>query len=103
MVNVILKLTFVNNLVNFFAHALNTTVLTNLTDDVVAESALAELQILVNWLLRIRNDVLNIERSQLVPSRLHSLQGLSGSHFIIMSVHHLLLRARPHVRRLIVS
>ena len=102
MINIILELTFVDNLVNLLAHALNTTIWTNLTDDEFAVSALAELEILVNWLAGIGNDVLNIEWSELVPFLLDGLQSLSRLLFFTV-VNHDGRILWPHVRWLIVS
>jgi len=50
MVNIILKLALINDMVDFFAHALNSTVCSNLTDDELVESTLAELETLVDRL-----------------------------------------------------
>jgi len=61
MVNIILELSLVNDLVDLLSNALNTAVLTNLTNDVLAVSALSELKILVKLISRIGNDVLNVE------------------------------------------
>jgi hypothetical protein len=98
MVNVILELTFIDNLVNFLTHALNSAIRTNLTNDVLAVSALSELKILLNWLGGIGNDVLDVEWSQLVPFLLDSLHSLSGLLLIITVVHHC-HRLIIHVRR----
>ena len=60
MVNIILELSFIDDLVDLLTHSLDTAIMTNLTDDELAVSTLSELKLLVNWLSRIGNDVLNI-------------------------------------------
>ena len=111
MINIILELALVDNLVDLLAHTLTMAVRTNLTDDIWAEFALAEFEILVNWLLRILNNIINVERSELVPFSLNVSPDLFRLLFIIKGVHHGQTRfnhlgtlpTRSHVGRFIKS
>jgi hypothetical protein len=87
MVNIILELSFVNNLVDLLTYSLDAAIMTNLTNDELAVSTLSELKFLVNWLYRIGNDVFNIEWSEFIPFLLDSLQSLSSLVRIILSKH----------------
>ena len=43
MINIILKLSLVNDMIDLLAYALNSTIMTNLTNNVLVEPALSEL------------------------------------------------------------
>ena len=74
MINIIFKLTFVNDMVDFFAHTLNTTVCTNLTYDILVVLALSKLKCLINWFRTICNDILKFQWTKMRPFLLNSLQ-----------------------------
>ena len=58
VVNIVLELSFVNDVVDFFADALHSAICTDLTDDVFVEPTLAELETLVDGLTGISYDIL---------------------------------------------
>ena len=74
MINIIFELSFVNDMVDFFAYTLNTTISTNLTYDILIVLALSELKSLVNWFRTIGNDVFKFQRTKMRPLLLYSLQ-----------------------------
>ena len=106
MVNIILKLTLVNDMVDFFAYTLNTTISTNLTYDILVVFALSELKCLVNWLGTIGNDVFKFQWTKMRPLLLHSLQCNTRCLIIDRTVSQLAiaifcLQIRGHVRTII--
>jgi len=58
MIDIILKLTFVDDVVNLLSNALNAAIWTNLTYDELVVAALAKVEALVDWLGRVGYDVL---------------------------------------------
>ena len=101
VIDVILELALVDDVVDFFAHTLHSSVWSNLPDDEFVESALAKLEALVDRLARVRNDILQLEWSQFCPLFLDSLEG--GSRLIIVITADAAIVALVHVRRLLVS
>ena len=63
MINIILKLSLVNDMIDLLADTLNSTIWANLTDNELIEPALSELKTLVNLLTRIGNDIFKLEWS----------------------------------------
>lgn len=74
IVNVVLELSFVDDMVDLFADASDLSVWTNLTNDILVESALAELSVLVDGFLRVLDNVLKAQGSKLIPLVLGSLK-----------------------------
>lgn len=62
-------------MVDFFADTSNFTVGSKLSDDVFVVLALAESQGLIDWLLRVGNNILETQWSKLVPLLLGSFEG----------------------------
>jgi hypothetical protein len=58
MVDVVLELALVDDVIDLFSNTLHAAVRSDLTDDELVELALPELQRLVDWLIRVSDDVL---------------------------------------------
>lgn len=74
VVNVVLELAFVNDVVYLFADACDLAVRAKLSNDVLVVAALAELPVLVDLFLRVFDDVLQTQRTKLIPLVLGSLE-----------------------------
>lgn len=73
-------------MVDLFSDTRNFTVTTKLADDVLVVLALAECHGLVDWLIGVGNDVLKLERAELVPLLLSGLQSDSVRLLIGVSI-----------------
>lgn len=62
-------------MIDFLADAADFSVGAKLSDDVLVETALPELPVLVNLFLRVLDDVLEAEWAELVPFVLRGFQG----------------------------
>jgi hypothetical protein len=82
MIDVIFKLTFINDMIDLLTDTLNSSIIANLTYNEFVVFALAKLQCLVNRFRAILNDVLKLKRAQLRPFFLHRFESNSG-HVII--------------------
>lgn len=51
MVNIVLKLAFVNDVIDFLAYSLNSAIASNLTNNIFIESTLAKRKTLINGLI----------------------------------------------------
>lgn len=74
MVDIVFKLTFINDMVNFLTNTLNSTINTNLSNDILIVLALSKLQCLVDWLGTVSNDIFQFERTQVRPFGLYDTQ-----------------------------
>ena len=101
VVNVVLELSFVDDVVDFLADALHSAICSDLTDDVFVEPALAELETLVDGLTGVSYDVLKLQRSQLCPFLLDGFQ--SGSWLVIFVASDTGRVGTIHVRWLLTS
>jgi hypothetical protein len=77
MVDIILKLSFVNDMVDLLSNTLNSAVPANLPNDVLVVLRLPEFQALINRLGTVSNDIFKFKRSKLCPFFFHSSQGNS--------------------------
>lgn len=77
IVNIVLELALVNDVVDLLSNSSHLAVLTELSQDVLVVFALSEGSGLVDGLLRVSHDILEFERSQLVPFLLSGLQSNS--------------------------
>ena len=82
MINIILKLSLVNDMVDLLTDTLNSSVWTNLTNDKFVEPTLSKLKTLINGLVGVCHDVFKLQWSQLSPFLFHSLQ--SSSRLVIV-------------------
>lgn len=67
IVNVVSELALVDDVVDLFADASDLSVWTNLANNVLVVSALAELPVLVDRFLRVLDDVFKAQRTKLIP------------------------------------
>jgi len=74
IVNVVSELSFVDDVVDLFADSSDLSVWTNLANDVLVVSALAELPVLVDCFLRVLHDVFKAQRTKLIPLLLCRLE-----------------------------
>ena len=77
MVDIVHKLTLVDDMVDLFAHTGHLTILAKLSDDVLVVVTLTEWLVLINLLLRMDDYILETEGTQLVPLVLRCLKGYS--------------------------
>ena len=101
VVNVVLELSFVDDVVDFLADALHSAICSDLTDDVFVEPTLAELETLIDGLTGVSYDVLKLQRSQLCPFLLDGFQ--SGSWLVIIVASDTGRVGTIHVRWLLTS
>ena len=74
MVDIILELTFINDVVNFLTNTLNSTINTYLSNNILIMLTLSNLQRLVDWLRAVSNDIFQFERAQVSPFGLDDSQ-----------------------------
>jgi len=86
MIDVILKLTFIDDMIDLFSDTLDSSIVSNLTDNVLVIFALAELEALVDWLVGVCDDVFKAERAKLAPLLLHSLESNTSCFSLIFSI-----------------
>jgi hypothetical protein len=86
MIDVILKLTFIDDMIDLFSDTLDSSIVSNLTDNVLVIFALAELEALVDWLVGVSNDVFKAERAKLAPLLLHGLKSNTSCFSLIFSI-----------------
>lgn len=86
MVNIVLKLAFVNDVIDFLAYSLNSTIASNLTNNIFIESTLAKCKTLINGLIWISYDIFQFQRSQFSPFLLDGFKCCTW--LIIVITHH---------------
>ena len=67
MINIILELTFVNDMVDLLADTLNSTIYTQLPNDVFVVLALTKLEGLIDLLGAIGNDIFKLQWAKILP------------------------------------
>ena len=67
MIDIILKLTLIDDMINFLSNTLNSAINTDLTDDVLVVLTLTKLKALINWLGAVGYDVFQLEWSETGP------------------------------------
>jgi hypothetical protein len=74
MIDVIFKLTFVNDMIDFFSNTLNSAIPANLSNDKLVVLGLAEFQALIDTFGTVSNDVFKFKWSKLSPLFFYSSQ-----------------------------
>jgi hypothetical protein len=74
IVNVVFKLTLIDDMVNLFANSSDLAIWTNLTNDILVVSALAKLPVLINRFLGVLDNVFKAQRTKLIPLVLGRLE-----------------------------
>lgn len=74
MINIILKLTFIDDVVDLLANALNSTINSNLPNDVLIVLTLSKLKRLIDWFRTVSDDILQLQRAKVCPFLLNHSQ-----------------------------
>jgi len=99
MINVVLKLAFIDDVVNFFSNTLNSAVKTDLTNDELIVFALAKLETLIDRLIGISNDILQSQWTKFTPLLLHCSESNSSGVFLErLHIGLRVLHVRWHIR-----
>ena len=85
MIDVILKLTFIDDVVDLLSYTLDAAIVTDLANNELVVFALAELEGLVNGLVGVSDDVLKSKRAKFTPFLLDSLESDTGS-FLVFTI-----------------
>jgi hypothetical protein len=86
MIDVIFKLTFIDDMIDLFSYTLDSSIVSNLADNVLVILALAELETLVDRLVRVSDDVLKTERAKLAPLLLHCLESNASCFSFVFTI-----------------
>jgi len=99
MINVVLKLAFIDDVVNFFSNTLNSAVKTDLTNDELIVFALAKLETLIDRLIGISNDILQSQWTKFTPLLLDCSESNSSGVFLKrLHIGLRVLHVRWHIR-----
>jgi len=99
MINVVLKLAFIDDVVNFFSNTLNSAVKTDLTNDELIVFALAKLETLIDRLIGISNDILQSQWTKFTPLLLDCSESNSSGVFLErLHISLRVLHVRWHIR-----
>jgi hypothetical protein len=99
MINVVLKLAFIDDVVNFFSNTLNSAVKTDLTNDELIVFALAKLETLIDRLIGISNDILQSQWTKFTPLLLDCSESNSSGVFLErLHIGLRVLHVRWHIR-----
>ena len=86
MIDIVLKLSFIDNMIDLLANTLNSAVITNLSNNVLVILTLAKGQTLIDWFTTIGNNILKLEWTKLSPFFLNSFKSDTGLIIFLFSI-----------------
>jgi len=101
MIDIVLKLTLIDNMVDLLSNTLNATIDTNLTNNELIVLALAKLETLVDRLVRVGDDIFQSQWTKLTPLLFNSSESNSSRIFIVrecLLISLRVLHVRWHIR-----